>query len=111
MLEEQFLWRTTARHSVIPAYSHVHLLADRVLGQWFCLERETGKPLWDQASAEWDSVLGVSEGVIVATGVEIRRPFSGTFGAFGIALQTGELLWTSHYAQPSGKGLWAGSRA
>lgn len=106
MLEEKPAWRYKPRHSLTLGYGHFHLLPQHVLGQWFCVERETGKPLWDQASPEWDSILGVSEGVIVATSVGIRHPFSGTFGAFGIALQTGELLWTSHYAQPSGKGLW-----
>lgn len=92
MIDPSPRWEFAARYSLTRRYGHVRLLPDRVLGQWFCLDRPTGRRIWERRFFRPASVAGVSEGVVVAT---------EEFGVYGISLATGRLLWTSH-----GTGLW-----
>jgi outer membrane protein assembly factor BamB len=105
MVHETPAWRYQTEHSLTLGYGHVHLLPNHVLGQWFCVERESGQVLWDSPVAEADSVVGVSEGVIIATESRMSGPGTYTYGVFAISLETGKLLWTSHFARRSGRGL------
>jgi hypothetical protein len=105
MVHQEPAWRYKTQHSLTLGYAYVHLLANHVLGQWFCVERDTGRVLWDRPVAEADSVIGVSEGVIVATETKTSGPGTYTYGVFAISLETGELLWTSHIAKRDRRGL------
>jgi len=105
MVEDEPAWRTTPQHTLTLGYDHVHLLPRHVLGQWYCLERETGKVLWEKPISKADSVAGVSEGVIIATGTWESGASTSTFGVYGISLETGEVLWESHYSKPQRKSL------
>ena len=71
------------------------MLPHRVLGYWFCLDRSSGARLWERR-LEPDEIVGIEDGVIVAN--ERRRlPFSSKrYGCYGISLETGKVLWTSH---------------
>lgn len=81
---------------------HVHLLPDRVVGYWFCLDRHSGARLWERR-LNLAEIAGIEDGIIVANKrhyvCDICTPRSG---CCGISLETGKLLWTSH-----GPGLWS----
>ena len=106
MVHEEPLWTYSPSRPLSIGYGHLHLLPDRVIGQWFCLDRKSGEPLWEGIPCQADDVVGVSEGVIVAQESRASGPTGYTFGAFGISLRTGELLWESHYNRPGRGGLW-----
>ena len=95
MLEEKPAWSFKSKRPLTRWFEHVHLLSDRVLGYWFCLDRSSGSRLWERRLAP-DEIVGIEDGVIVAN--ERRRlSFSSTrYGCYGISLETGKLLWTSH---------------
>ena len=90
MFDETPRWTFTARYPIRPQWqSNVQLLPTRVLGQWFYLAREDGTVLWERRFRRPTEVVGISDGVVIAT--------EGYFlGCYGISLETGELLWTSH---------------
>ena len=46
-------------------------------------------------------MAGIDSGVIVANETRSDGPWTAGFGCYGISLQNGRLLWTSH-----GSGLW-----
>jgi outer membrane protein assembly factor BamB len=106
MVTEQPAWRYKPLHSLTLGYDHVYLFPGHVVGQWYCLERGSGKLLWDRPIAKADWVGGVSEGVIIATGTLESGPTLRTSGVFGISLETGKLLWESHDAKPDRRTLW-----
>ena len=56
MVHETPAWHYKTKHTVTLGYGPVHLLPHHVLGQWFCVHRETGRLLWDcpLAGAEGD---------------------------------------------------------
>lgn len=95
MLEDKPRWKFASRLVLTKAYGHVMLLEDRVLGQWVCLNRSDGKFLWRHLYFRPDLICGIDSGVIVASDTE------GWCGCYGISLDTGKLLWTSH-----GPGIW-----
>lgn len=105
MVRETPAWRYQAEHSLTLGYGYIHLLPNHVVGQWFCVQRESGRVLWDRPLAEADSIVGVSEGVIIATESRTSGPGTYTYGVFAISLETGELLWTSHIAKRDHRGL------
>src|SRR5579862_3812035 len=103
MVHATAAWRYRAEHWLSLGYGHVHLLPDHVLGQWFCVERQSGRMRWDRPVAKADSVIGVSEGVIIASEMRMSGPATYSYGVFAISLETGELLWTSHFAGRGGR--------
>lgn len=105
MVHETPAWRYPTQHTITLGYGYVHLLPNQVLGQWFCVERESGRVLWDRKVSAADSVIGVSEGVIIATETRMSGPGTYTYGVFAVSLDTGELLWTSHTAKGDFRGF------
>src|SRR4051794_33898504 len=67
MVEPTHQWSFTARNGLTQWYGHVRLLPGHALGQWFCVDRRTGKPLWERSFSRPNSVNGVADGVIVAS--------------------------------------------
>jgi hypothetical protein len=96
MIEPTPQWSFDAGRAVYQWYGHVRILSDRVLGQWCCLDRETGRLIWQKNFWRPNTVRGVSEGVIVASETRHDGPWIADFGCYGICLETGDLLWTSH---------------
>ena len=64
--------------------------------QWFGVDRHTGKPLWERAYFRPNCIVGVADGVVVASETRSDGPWTFDFGCYGISLRTGRLLWTSH---------------
>jgi outer membrane protein assembly factor BamB len=89
-------FRFTARYSLARWYGHVQLLPDRILGEWFCLDRRDGRLLWERQYRRPTTIVGVSDGVIIAGETRSDGPWTRGFGCYGLSMNTGELLWTSH---------------
>ena len=95
MIREQPIWS----YSSLDA-APTTLLENRVIGIGLCLDRANGQCLWQKSFSGANTIIGESNGVIVATEL---ITYTATFfsGCYGFDLETGKLLWTSH-----GNGLW-----
>jgi hypothetical protein len=89
-------WRFVAKRSLTQWYGHVHLLPDRVLGQWLCLDRISGESIWERSIFRANTIVGIAADVIIASEMRSDGPWTADLGCYGISLTTGELLWTSH---------------
>jgi hypothetical protein len=96
MLETKARFKFDSRWGLTQWYGHVQLLPEHVLGQWFCIDRSTGRVLWERRMGRADTVCGVSQGVIVASETRSDGPWTADFGCYGISLESGQRLWTSH---------------
>jgi hypothetical protein len=94
-------WTFTARYPLTQWYGHVHLLSSKVLGQWACFDRHDGSLVWEQGLWRPNTIVEIQDGIIVATEMRSDGPWTADFGCYGISLDTGKLLWTSH-----GSGWW-----
>lgn len=101
MVEEPIWTYTPERLRVWGA--EVHLFPERVVGVlsgcvWFCLERSTGQLLWQRRGwGRANRIRGLSGNVLVATETRANDgPWAADFGVYGLSLETGRLLWTSH---------------
>lgn len=77
MLKNEPLWRFTARAPLTRWYEHVRLLPDRVIGQWFCLDRSSGMPIWEQRLERPDEIVGIASGVIISLRARSERRGEG----------------------------------
>lgn len=96
MLDATATWTLASEKPLTQWYGHVHLLPDHVVGQWFCVERHSGHLLWQSKLRRANTFCGVDSGVIVASEMRSDGPWTATFGCYGISLDSGTLLWTSH---------------
>lgn len=97
MLHDEPVWTTVADHGLTQGYGHVRLMPDHVLGQWICIRRQTGKVLWTNNVARPNTVVGVANGVVIATErCAVGLMGSDSFDRYALDLETGSLLWTSH---------------
>lgn len=65
MLNETPIWEFRAKQPLIRWYEHVRLLTDKVVGQWFCLDRQAGLVHWER-NHHPDEIVDIVDGVIVA---------------------------------------------
>lgn len=96
MLDPTPVWTYSRKKSLANNYNHVHLLPDHVVGEWFCVERPTGRFLWQSKLYRPDTIFAVDSGVIVATELRSDGPWTLYFGCYGISLDSGALIWASH---------------
>lgn len=102
MLAIEPKWAHQTHTSPTRWYGRVKLLPNRVLGQWMCLDRESGKLLWRRNYWRPNTVDGIDGGVVVASESRQDGPMlPGNYGCYGISVETGFLRWTSHF-----DGLW-----
>lgn len=94
-------WQYNSRDGLYGYLSHVEFYGDRVVGQWFCLEVATGNIHSEKNIFRANFIIGVAEGVIVASEMMTEGCWTAEMGCYGISLVTGDLLWTSH-----GDGFW-----
>jgi hypothetical protein len=96
MLGEIPTWTFTSKQPLTRWFEYVRLLPDRVVGQWFCVDRPSGARLWEHSLERPDEIVGIEDGIIVAN-ERWRQSFSSAkCGCYGISLETGKLHWTSH---------------
>ncbi|QDV69043.1 hypothetical protein Poly24_27570 [Rosistilla carotiformis] len=101
MIESIPLWTFNTKKPLTKWYGHVHLLPDKVVGQWFCADRTTGKRDWQARLLRPNTICGFDSGIIVASEMRSDGPWTADFGCYGISMESGRLLWTSH-----GSGIW-----
>jgi len=82
-------------------YGHVDYYGQYVIGQWFVLDAETGKPYWSRRFFRPTTICGCVHDVIVASETRSDGPWTAGFGIYGIDARSGSLLWVNH-----GRGLW-----
>ena len=101
MLEETPAWTFTFKRPLYRWNEYVHLLPQRIVGYWFCLDRSSSRRLWKRRFARLDHIVGIENGVIIASE---RSPILASelagCGVYAISLETGHLLWTH------ASGLW-----
>lgn len=101
MLREDPAWTVVAKHCLTQDYGYVRLLQRHVLGQWICIERDTGRVLWEHGFRRPNEIRGIAGDVIVATEVlSVGLMGRGAFHTYAFKLDTGDLQWTNH---PCGK--------
>ncbi len=103
MISEERSWEFTTPRTLVLWYGHVELLENHVVGQWFCLARDSGSCLWDRRFWRINAIQAVADGVIVASETRSDGPGTGNFGCYGIDLETGSLRWVSHRNGVCGK--------
>lgn len=96
MLVETPKWTFSSQKPLSQWYGHVVLLPDDVLGQWFCLARESGELKWQHNIFRANRFCGVDCGIIVADEMRSDGPWTSSFGCYGISLEDGQMLWKSH---------------
>ncbi|MCX5655135.1 MAG: hypothetical protein NTY65_10860 [Planctomycetota bacterium] len=96
MLIEQSRWTYAADHFLRHSYDPVRLLPQYVLVPWMCMRRSDGTLLWDRRIRRANTIMGIQDGVIVASEVRSDGPWTLHFGCYGIDLETGDMLWASH---------------
>jgi hypothetical protein len=101
MIRETPRWTYKSSAPLTQWYGHVHLLPERALGQWFCVDRASGALLWRRTHFRPNTIVGIGSDVIVASEMRSDGPWTADFGCYGISLETGRRLWTSH-----GSGFW-----
>jgi hypothetical protein len=74
MPAETTLWKFASNESLTQCYGHVHLLPQHVLGQWFCVARDSGKLLWQR---EFGRLPIVQEAAPAATTTPTPSPSGG----------------------------------
>lgn len=82
-------------------YGHVDYYGHYVIGQWFALDAETGKPYWSRRFLRPTTVCGCAHDVIVASETRSDGPWTAGFGIYGIDARSGSLRWVNH-----GRGFW-----
>ncbi|HTE19780.1 MAG TPA: hypothetical protein VK689_15550 [Armatimonadota bacterium] len=96
-------WTYSPERPVPVWEADVHLFPETVVGvlngrQWVCLERGTGRLLWEQRRlGRPNRICSLAGDVLIAT--EHRRndgPWAANFGIYGVSLAEGRLVWTSH---------------
>jgi len=97
MIRESPAWEFSSKNGLVQWYGNVDFYGDRVLGQWFCLDAESGRLLWERSMPAPNTVVGVTNGVIIASEMQSGGPWTLDFGCYGISLETGEMLWDSKY--------------
>lgn len=101
MLREVPAWTVVAQRCLTQGYGYVRLMRRHALGEWICVERDTGGVLWEHEFDRPNSISGVADDVIVATeNLSVGLGGNGSFHGYGLELETGHLVWTSH---PSGQ--------
>jgi len=100
MLKESPKWNLKIRWSPeFSIYNRAQLFEDKVVGVWFCADRETGRKLWERLFFRPNQICGITEGIVFAYNIVDLR-FPGT-GCYGISVESGRLKWTAH-----GRWLW-----
>ena len=93
MIVDEPSWRFASRDALTDWYGHVHLAEGKAIGQWFCVDLHDGHRLWEHTFERPNTICGISDGVIVATETKSGGPWTASFGAFGISVENGQLLW------------------
>ncbi|MCA9213712.1 MAG: hypothetical protein KDB27_11630 [Planctomycetales bacterium] len=96
MISNEPDWFFDSKTPVWTGYGRVWLLPEHVLGSWYCVDRDTGNSKWTSNIRRANSIVGVAGKVVVASEIRSDGPWTLSFGCYGVGLDSGKLLWTSH---------------
>ena len=99
MIDRDPVWRFSSDRQLTQWYGHVQLLPSCAIGQWFCVDRQSGDLKWQRQHFRASSICGFDSGVIVAYEMRSDGPWTAGFGCYGLSLESGELVWSSHAGQ------------
>jgi hypothetical protein len=105
MLAQHPSWHVLAPSNLTRGYGHVHLLRDHALGQWICIDRHTGRILWQHHFDRPNFIRGIvdDDHVIIATELRpVGLMGQGGFDCYALDFRTGRLLWTTHPSNQCG---------
>jgi len=102
MLATKPLWTYRSDKDLTQWYGHVHLLPDKAVGQWFAVDRSTGKCLWEKSYWRPNNICEITEDIILANETRSDGPWTLNFGCYALSLLTGELIWQWHGPGPWG---------
>ena len=103
MIDPEPVWRFSSARQLTQWYGHVQLLPRCAVGQWFCLDRNSGDLKWQRQHFRANSICGIDSGVIVAYEMRSDGPWTAGFGCYGLSLESGGLIWASHGTGIMGK--------
>ena len=96
MIDREPAWRFTSDRQLTQWYGHVQLLPSCAIGQWFCVDRQSGDLKWQRQHFRANSICGCDSGAIVAYEMRSDGPWTAGFGCYGLSLESGKLIWSSH---------------
>ncbi len=102
MLARAPAWEHRSDRSLVQGYGHVHLFDSHVLGQWFCLERESGRLLWQGDGHGMTDISGHAHGIVVATEMVSSGPGTYSRGCKAMRVESGALAWEATPPAPRG---------
>ena len=102
MIASEPKWHYRREAGLTQHYGHVDTYDDAVLGQWFCLDAESGAVRWERDMTCPNAVTDVADGVIVCSEFVIQGPSSYSRGVYGLSLDTGEQVWQADPPHPTG---------
>lgn len=89
---------------LMTGHDHLRLLPRRIVGTWMCAQRSSGKPVWSFNAMRPNRIYGIVDSVIIATENRTTGLMGmDNFHIYGISVQTGELLWTTHSSDACGE--------
>lgn len=88
MIASRPAWTFTSAHGL----GNIRFLGDKVVGTWACLERESGRLIWEKRFDRPNTIIGIGAGIILASET-LSLGATLVLGCYGISLDTGELLW------------------
>lgn len=103
MIDREPVWRFKSDRQLTQWYGHVQLLPSCAIGQWFCVDRQSGVLKWQHQHFRANSICGSDSGVIVAYEMRSDGPWTAGFGCYGLSLESGALIWASHGTGTIGK--------
>lgn len=95
-LDLKLHWSVTARHQLFQWYGKVQMHGGHAFGQWICVDTSTGGLVWERKLKRPNTIVGIDQGIIVASEMRSDGPWTADFGVYGISAGTGAVLWSAH---------------
>lgn len=102
MIAQAPAWEHRSDRSLVQGYGYVQLIGPHVLGQWFCLERSSGRLLWQGDGHGMTDVSGHAHGIVVGTEMVSSGPGTYSRGCKAMRIATGALAWEATPPAPRG---------
>jgi outer membrane protein assembly factor BamB len=96
VVQADLRWRFDAGRSLYQWYGSVQIVDRYALGQWFCVDLDTGNCLWEKRFGRANTICGVTDGVIIASETRSDGSWTVDFGVYAFSLESGNPLWVSH---------------
>src|SRR5262245_42682309 len=92
MIRPNPLWTVSRPRGVAAWPDRARLIAGRVIGQWYALDRANGAVIWEHDLATMNYLTGFVGNVAICATIE--GAWRAGVGACALDLASGEVLWT-----------------